>query len=67
MEPPPGNTADTPMSDPVSTKLERIATLAEQMPDTALRTLNHCLDRNLLLAACIRTRIRRPTLALWGF
>ena len=52
----PGNTTDPLTSDPVSTKLERIATLAEQMPDTALRTLNHCLDRDLLLAACIRTR-----------
>jgi group II intron reverse transcriptase/maturase len=36
--------------------LERIATLAEQMPDKALFTLNHCLDRDLLLMACIRTR-----------
>jgi group II intron reverse transcriptase/maturase len=56
MEPLPGNTADTPLSDPVSTKLERIATLAEQMPDKALLTLNHCLDRDLLHTACIRTR-----------
>ena len=56
MEPLPGNTADASTSDPVSTKLERIATLAEQMPDKALFTLNHCLDRDLLLAACIRTR-----------
>ena len=56
MDPLRGNTADPLTSDPVSTKLERIATLAEQMPDTALRTLNHCLDRNLLLAACIRIR-----------
>ncbi|MEE8133642.1 MAG: group II intron reverse transcriptase/maturase [Gemmatimonadales bacterium] len=51
-----GNAADAPTSDPVSTKLERIATLAEQMPDTALFTLNHCLDRDLLHTACIRTR-----------
>ena len=43
-----GNAADTSKSDPVSTKLERIATLAEQMPDKALFTLNHCLDRDLL-------------------
>lgn len=56
MEPLPGNTADTPTSDTVSTKLERIATLAKQMPDVALRTLSHCLNRDLLLAACIRTR-----------
>ena len=56
MEPLPGNTADAPTSDPVSTKLGRIAALAEQMPETALFTLNPCLDRDLLLAACIRTR-----------
>ena len=56
MEPLTGNTADPSKSDTVSTKLERIATLAKQMPDKALFTLNHCLDRDLLLAACIRTR-----------
>lgn len=56
MEPLPGNTADPPTSDPVSTQLERIATLAEQMPDTALRSLNRALDRELLHTACIRTR-----------
>jgi group II intron reverse transcriptase/maturase len=56
MEPLEGNTADPSWSDPVSTKLERIATLARQMPDKALFTLNHCLDRDLLLRACIRTR-----------
>jgi len=56
MEPLPGNTADAPTSDPVPTKLGRIAALAEQMPETALFTLNPCLDRDLLLAACIRTR-----------
>ena len=56
MEPLTGNTADPSRSDPVSTKLERIATLAKQMPDKALFTLNHCIDRDLLLAACIRTR-----------
>ncbi|MGB6991743.1 MAG: group II intron reverse transcriptase/maturase [Thermoanaerobaculia bacterium] len=56
MEPLSGNTADPQTSDSVSTKLERIATRAEQMPETALRTLNHCLDRDLLLVACLRTR-----------
>jgi group II intron reverse transcriptase/maturase len=56
MEPLPGNTADASPSDPVSTKLERIAALAEQMPDRALFSLNHCLDRDLLFAACARTR-----------
>lgn len=56
MEPLEGNTADPSRSDAVSTKLERIATLARQMPDKALFTLNHYLDRDLLLAACIRTR-----------
>ena len=56
MEPLSGNTPGTSTPDPVSTKLERIAALAEQMPDRALFALNHCLDRDLLLAACIRTR-----------
>jgi group II intron reverse transcriptase/maturase len=56
MEPLEGNAADPSWSDPVSTKLERIATLARQMPEKALFTLNHCLDRDLLLRACIRTR-----------
>ena len=56
MEPLGGNTADPSWSDPVSTKLERIATLAKQMPDKALFTLNHCLDRDLLLRACLLTR-----------
>lgn len=56
MEPLSGNTADALPSDPVSTKLERIATLAKQMPEKALFSLNHCLDRDLLIAACIRTR-----------
>ncbi len=51
-----GNTADAPTSDPVSTQLERIATLAKQMPHEALFTLNPALNRDLLLAACIRTR-----------
>ena len=53
-----GNTTDPPTSEAVCTKLERIAALAEQMPDRALFTLNHCPDRDLLLAACIRTRKR---------
>jgi RNA-directed DNA polymerase len=55
-EPLSGNTPDTPLSENVSTKLERIATLAKQMPETALLTLNPCLDRDLLHAACVRTR-----------
>ncbi len=56
MEPPRGNTADASPSDLVSTKLKRIATLAEQMPDKALFTLNHYLDLDLLSRACSRTR-----------
>ena len=49
MEPLPGNAADASSSDPVSTKLKRMATLVEQMPDKAIFTLNHCLNRDLLL------------------
>lgn len=56
MEPLSGNAADASTSDPVSTKLERIAALAKQMPEAALFALNHCLDRDLLLRACIHTR-----------
>ena len=55
-DPLPGHTAAASSADPVSTKRERIAALAAQMPDQALFSLNHCLDRDLLLAACIRTR-----------
>lgn len=55
-DPLPGNAADASTSDPVSTKLERIAALAAQMPDKALFTLNHCLDRSLLFQACMRVR-----------
>jgi RNA-directed DNA polymerase len=56
MDPLPGNTADALTSDPVSTKLERIATLAKRVPGRALFSLNGCLDRDLLFAACARTR-----------
>lgn len=36
---------ETPRSETVSTKLERIATLAKQMPGVALTTLAHHIDR----------------------
>ena len=47
-----GNTPEPPSSDSVFTKLQRIASLAEQMPQTALRSLSHCLNRDLLMQAC---------------
>jgi len=61
MDPLQGNTAEPPPSDWVFTKLERIAALAEQMPQTALRTLSHCLDRELLWHA---NRLVRPDAAV---
>jgi RNA-directed DNA polymerase len=56
MDPLEGNTADSPKSDNVSTKQERIAALAKQMPHVALRSLNHYLDRDWLHTACLLTR-----------
>jgi RNA-directed DNA polymerase len=61
MDPLQGNTSEPPPSDWVFTKLERIAALAEQMPQTALRTLSHCLDRDLLWYA---NRLVRPDAAV---
>lgn len=40
----------------VSTKRERIATLAKEMPDKALTALCRYLDEDWLLTACARTR-----------
>lgn len=40
----------------VSTKRERIATLAREMPDKALTALCRYLDEDWLLTACARTR-----------
>jgi group II intron reverse transcriptase/maturase len=46
----------TPDPESVSTKLERIAKLAKQMPGTALRTLAHHIDIEWLKRAYQRTR-----------
>lgn len=56
MDPLSGNTADASTSDLVSTKLERIAALAKQMPGKAINPLNQYLDRSLIVEACSRTR-----------
>jgi retron-type reverse transcriptase len=45
-----------PNPESVSTKLERIAKLAQQMPGTALRTLSHHIDIEWLKGAYRRTR-----------
>jgi len=41
---------------PVSTKLQRIAELARQMPDKALTNLSHHIDVEWLMEAFRRTR-----------
>jgi RNA-directed DNA polymerase len=46
----------TPTPETVSTKIERIATLAKQMPGAALRTLAHHIDIDWLKEAYRRTR-----------
>jgi RNA-directed DNA polymerase len=46
----------TPNPESVSTKLDRIAKLARQMPGTALRTLSHHIDIEWLKEAHRRTR-----------
>ena len=48
--------AETPGSTTVSTKLQRIAMLAKQAPDTALTTLAHHIDLDWLREAYRRTR-----------
>lgn len=45
-----------PSPDPISMKLDRIAALAKQMPDTAFTTLAHHIDVEWLRAAYRRTR-----------
>jgi group II intron reverse transcriptase/maturase len=56
MEPLAGNTADPSRSEIVSTKQERIATLAKEDPQRALFSLNHYLDYGWLREAWARTR-----------
>src|ERR1039458_73044 len=46
----------TPKPISVSTKIERIAKLAKEMPKAALRTLAHHIDIEWLHEACRRTR-----------
>ena len=48
--------AETSSSTTVSTKLERIAKLAREMPQTALTTLAHNIDNDWLREAYRRTR-----------
>ena len=48
--------AGRPRPGTVSTKQERIAELARQMPGTALSTLSHHMDLNWLVEAYRRTR-----------
>jgi RNA-directed DNA polymerase len=56
MEPQEGKMAGTPSPITVSTKLQRIATLARQAPDTAFTTLAHHIDLEWLREAYRRTR-----------
>lgn len=51
-----GNTNETPTSERVSTKLNRIAEMAGRMGGVALRTLAHHIDMNLMREAYARTR-----------
>ena len=55
-EPLEGKMAGRPGPGTVSTKQERIAELARQMPSTALSTLSHHMDLNWLVEAYRRTR-----------
>lgn len=56
MEPRKGQMAESPSSTTVSTKLQRIATLARQAPDMAFTTLAHHIDVEWLREAYRRTR-----------
>jgi RNA-directed DNA polymerase len=51
-----GTMAETPSSTTVSTKLDRIATLAKQAPEMAFTTLAHHIDLDWLREAYRRTR-----------
>jgi RNA-directed DNA polymerase len=55
-EPLEGNTTGASKPDTVSTNRERIATLAKQSPEMAFTSLNHYLDFDWFLRACILTR-----------
>jgi RNA-directed DNA polymerase len=51
-----GNTNETPTSESVSTRLNRIAELAAKMSGVPLRTLAHHVDMDLMREAYARTR-----------
>jgi len=56
MEPFEGNTMETPSSEIVSTRQERIAALAKQSPQMGFTSLNHHIDLHWLREAYDRTR-----------
>ena len=56
MSPPEGKTTGTPSPEDVSTRLRRIAELARKAPDSALTSLAHHIDVDLLREAYRRTR-----------
>jgi RNA-directed DNA polymerase len=51
-----GKTPETPSSDPISTKLQRIAELAREDPSRVLTSLHHNIDLAWLAEAHRRTR-----------
>ena len=51
-----GTMTEKPSSSTISTKLDRIATLAKQMPETAMTSLSHHIDIEWLHEAYRRTR-----------
>jgi RNA-directed DNA polymerase len=56
MRPLEGTMPGTPSPDPISTRQERIATLARQSPQAAFTTLAHHIDIDWLAEAYLRTR-----------
>jgi group II intron reverse transcriptase/maturase len=56
MEPLMGTTQEVPNSEVVSTKQQRIAKLAQQMPEVALHSLSHHIDIDWMYEAYRRTR-----------
>jgi RNA-directed DNA polymerase len=56
MRPLEGKMPGTPSPDPISTRRQRIATLARQSPQAAFTTLAHHIDIDWLLEAFRRTR-----------
>jgi RNA-directed DNA polymerase len=56
MKPLEGTMPGTPSPDPISTRRQRIATLARQSPQAAFTTLAHHIDIDWLKEAYLRTR-----------